>query len=113
MRGTRGRPAPDREKAADVGEVVDADADVDDHGAESDDQIDGGELDHAGAEPPQLFPGEGQAAVGEQDDQDAGDAKDGARGARADLEQKSDRATSAKTTFQAMLSRFPAIPVIM
>ena len=57
------------------------------HGAEADDEVDGGELDDAGAQALQLLPGKGQAAVGEQDDEDAGDAEDGSRGSRADLEE--------------------------
>ena len=104
------------EEAADVGEVVDADADVDDHGAEADDQVDGGELDDAAsAGGCSSVPGEREPAVGEQDDEDAGDAEDGSRGPGADLEEGRgfvDR-RRCRTTFQAMLSRLPAMPVSM
>ena len=53
-------------------------------GADADDQIDRGELDDAAAQPPQLLPGEGEAAVGEQHDEDAGDAEDSSGGSCAD-----------------------------
>src|ERR1039458_7724008 len=53
------------EKSADVGRVVDMDAEVDDDGAESDDKVDGGELDDARSQALQLTPGEGEAAVGD------------------------------------------------
>ena len=101
------------EEAAEVGEVVDVDADVDDHGAETDDEVDGGEFDDAGAQAAEFFPGEGQGAVREQDDEDAGDAEDGSRGSGADLVQRIGVVVTAvaRPTFQAMLTRLPAMPV--
>jgi len=76
------------DESANVGEVVDADAEVVDHGAEANHQVDSGEFDDHAAEAAQLIPGKRQGAVGEQNDEDAGDAEDSARGARADLEQR-------------------------
>src|ERR1035438_9407351 len=80
----RGAEGEAREETADVGGVVDADPDMDDHGAEPDDQVDGGELDHARTQPLQLRPGKREPAVREQDDEDAGDAKDGSGGSGAE-----------------------------
>ena len=48
----------------------------------------GGELDDAAAQALELGPGEGQLAVGEQDDQDAGDAEDRPGGSGADLDEE-------------------------
>ena len=65
------------EEAAEVGGVVDADADGHDGGAEADDEVERGELDDGAAEALELVDGDGQLVVGEQDDEDAGDAEDG------------------------------------
>src|SRR6185312_3439785 len=56
---------------------------VDEVRAQSDNKIDGSELDDGTAQPPQLLPWEGELAVGKQHNQNSGDAEDRTRRARA------------------------------